>query len=106
MDDESIAANKYAEDVRKSELHDLRNVLLSPSGRRVLARLMERTGPLRQTFNIDSERLTALASGERNIGLWILAELSDAAPESIGQILTDMQKPNHSQASNADTVTT
>lgn len=96
LDDEqaAAAAEKQAADRRKSELHDLGSMLDSPIGRRVLRRLLERTGPLRQTFDADSERISSLRAGERNVGLWLLAELTEARPESIGGLIAEVQKPN------------
>ena len=83
-----------AADRRKDELHDLGAMLDSQTGRRVLRRILERSGPLRQTFDAESERLSSLRAGERNIGLWLLAELTQARPESIGGLICEVQKPN------------
>ncbi len=100
LDDEEIAtdAQKAAADRRASELRDLGAILDIQAGRRVLRRLLERSGPLRQTFDADSERLSSLRAGERNIGLWLLAELAEARPESIGALMGEMQKPTRLDA--------
>jgi hypothetical protein len=91
-------ANKQAADRRASELNDLGILFDTQAGRRVLRRILERTGPLRQTFDADSERLSSMRAGERNIGLWILAELVDARPEGVGALIADVQKPNRLDA--------
>jgi len=96
MDDEQIAAlaEQQAKERRKDELHDIGVMLDSQAGRRVMRRILERTGPLRQTFDADSERVSSLRAGERNVGLWLLAELTEARPESIGGLIAEVQKPN------------
>jgi hypothetical protein len=94
MDEPQENANKEAEALRKQQLVDLRTLIGIPSARRLICRILERTGPLRQTLVIDSERMSCMAAGERNVGLWLLSEIADAYPDAVGGILTDMQKPN------------
>ncbi len=100
LDDEQRAAlaEQQAKEQRASEMHDLGVILDSQAGRRVLRRLLERTGPLRQTWDVESERVSSLRAGERNVGLWLLAELTDARPESIGGLIAELQKPSRLDA--------
>lgn len=95
MSDNDEAPIDPSADLRKQQIGDIRSLLGVPAARRLICRILERTGPLRQTMVMDSERASCMASGERNIGLWLLSEISDAYPEAVGGILTDMQKPNH-----------
>lgn len=100
LDDEQRAAlaEEQAKEQRKSELHDLGVMLDTQAGRRVLRRLLERTGPLRQTWDVESERISSLRAGERNVGLWLLSELTDARPESIGGLIAELQKTSRLDA--------
>lgn len=81
-------------ELRKQQIGDIRSLLGVPAARRLICRILERTGPLRQTMALDSERASFMASGEQNVGRWLLSEISDAYPEAVGGILTDMQNPN------------
>lgn len=97
MIDDTEAAEKSAQearDRRSAELRDMGSMLDTIPGRRVLRRMLERTGPLRQTFDADSERLSSLRAGERNVGLWLLGELAEARPDAIGGLIAEVQKPN------------
>lgn len=103
LDDDQRAAlaEQQAKERRKDELHDIGAMLDSQTGRRVLRRILERTGPLRQTFDVESERVSSLRAGERNVGLWLLAELTEARPESIGGLIADVQKPSRLDGSSS-----
>lgn len=100
MSDEDLAAaaNDEATARRRGELRDLATVLETPAGARVLLRLLHRSGPLRQTFDANSERISSLRAGERNIGLWLLGELSEARPDAIGALCAELQKPSRLDA--------
>lgn len=95
IDDEQLdKEQEKAEQKRKEQLADLSEILDHPAGRRVLRRILDRTGPLRQTFDIENERLSSMRAGERNIGLWIIAELIEARPTAVGGLLFELQKPS------------
>jgi len=93
-DQELLDQQADAQRVRAAELADIDSMLHTVAGRRVLRRVLARCGPLRQTFDADNARLDALRSGERNIGLWLLAEITAAWPETVGDLLTELQKPD------------
>jgi len=103
LDDDQRAAlaEQQAKERRRDDLHDLGVMLDTQAGRRVLRRILERTGPLRQTFDAESERVSSLRAGERNVGLWLLAELTEARPESIGGLIADVQKPSRLDGSSS-----
>lgn len=79
---------------RLIEVDDLRMLLRQPAAQRVFARILDRAGPLRQTFDLASERLSCLRAGERNVGLWLLAEMLEADPATTSELLVVLQKPN------------
>lgn len=71
-------AEQDAKNARKTELKDLKELLATHSGRRILWRILERTGMHRTSFTGNSK--TFFNEGERNIGLWLVDEvlLADA----------------------------
>lgn len=85
---------KQQQQRRLIELDDLRMLLRQPAAQRVFARILDRAGPLRQTFDLASERLSCLRAGERNVGLWLLAEMIEADPATSAELLVVLQKPN------------
>lgn len=99
MDDDAVAAEaaRLAAERRTDELHDIGALLDSKTGRRVLRRILDRSGPLQHSMR-DSDRATVFREGQRDIGLWILAELAEARPESIGGFIAEVQKPNRLDA--------
>jgi hypothetical protein len=62
------------------QLSDIRRVLGIPEGRRLVWRLMSEAGIFRSSFTGNSE--TFFREGKRNIGLFILADVMVAQPES------------------------
>ena len=99
LDDEqeqAEAQNQAAKSHRAIEQADVAEVLANPAARRLLRRLiLGRCGILRHTFDADA-RLDALKQGERNAGLWMLAELSKVEPKALAVL---MQEPEHTEKS-------
>ena len=85
------AAKKLEKEVRKDELADMRLLLSDPAGRRFLWRMLKRCGLYRLSYTGNSE--TYLREGERNVGLWLMTELSQANPDAFFL----MQKENMKQ---------
>jgi hypothetical protein len=83
-----------AQRLRAVELADIDELLRTKAGCRFLQRVLAKCGPLRQTFDAENPRLDALRSGERNIALWLLAEITEANPTAIGPMLGELQKPS------------
>lgn len=85
LDVESIARAKRVQQRRDAaEIRrmrdDLRRVLSSEHGRRVLYRIVERAGVFRAVFSSDA-LVMAHNEGRRNEGLMLLADIEEAAPE-------------------------
>lgn len=78
-------------EIRRKELDDLRWLLGHPQGRRILNRLLERTGVFRTSFN-HSGSVMAFSEGRREVGLWITAEMSEASPDGFVKVLTERTK--------------
>jgi hypothetical protein len=65
---------------RERDLADVHHILSSPGGRRFLWRYLELCGVYRSSFTGSSE--TFYLEGQRNIGLKLLADITEADPES------------------------
>lgn len=88
---EAEADEAQARETRRRELDDLRWLLGHPQGRRILNRILERTGVFRTSFN-HSGSVMAFNEGRREVGLWVTAELSDASPDGFIKVLTERTK--------------
>lgn len=73
---------------RHRQLEDLRDVVATPAGRRVMWRLLDHCGVFRSTFTGHGAR-DAFNEGARNVGLFVMAELGDAAPDVFTTMLKE-----------------
>jgi len=64
----------------EQEQEDLHAVLSTPAGRRFVHRIIDHSGLYRQSF--DGTSRTYFAEGERNVALWLLAEVKSVAPRA------------------------
>lgn len=62
-------------------VEDLRWLMGHKPGRRFVRRLLERTGVYRTSFNT-SGSVMAFNEGQRNVGLGLVAEIQEHAPDS------------------------
>jgi len=62
---------------RKRELHDLKEILSTPNGKRFIRRLLEHCNLYTSTFTGTSK--TYYLDGKRDVGHWILADLQTLA---------------------------
>lgn len=74
--DQVRSRKSKAERARERELADLKLVMMSREGRRFMWRLLARCGIYRISF--DGTRRGDFNEGERNIGLWLHAEIAQA----------------------------
>jgi hypothetical protein len=81
---------KEQKNKRAKELEDLRHVLSDPRGRRVINRLLEKTGVYRNPFTGNSE--TYFRCGEMNIGQFIVAEVQAVSPDSYTNLLKEFNE--------------
>lgn len=77
-----------ARELRRKELDDLRWWLGHPQGRRIALRLLEEAGVFRSSFN-HSGSVMAFNEGKRNVGLFLTAELLEAAPAGYFKLLSE-----------------
>ena len=67
---------------------DLRFVLASPQGRRVLWRMLGRTHLFESGWSPDPAAVH-FAAGERNVGLWLMHEINHADPTAFIGMMQD-----------------
>lgn len=88
---EAEADEAQARENRRRELDDLRWLLAHPQGRRIAGRVLSETGVFRSSFN-HSGSVMAWNEGRRQTGLWLTAELLEAAPEGYFKVLKQGQQ--------------
>ena len=72
------AARKKA--ARKAQDADLKWLMSSPRGRRIMWRLLDMSGPFKISFDTNALKM-AFAEGMRNLGNQLFAEVMDLCPE-------------------------
>lgn len=73
--------NKRARDTAYLASEDMKWLMGSKRGRRIAFRVLERTGMYRSSYS-DKALLTAFNEGQRNVGLVLMAQIHEVAPES------------------------
>ena len=81
---------KEQKNKRSKEIEDLRYVLNDKRGRRVINRLLEKTGVYRNPFTGNSE--TYFRCGEMNIGQFIIAEVQAVSPDRYTNLLKEFKE--------------
>ncbi len=76
---------------REREVDDLRAVVATPEGRRVMWRMLEHCGVFRSTFTGHGAR-DAFNEGARNVGLFVMGELAEAEPDVITTMLKESKR--------------
>jgi len=75
---------------RDTELDDLRQLLKTKWGRRLIWRVLEKAGIHRTSFTGNST--TFFNEGQRNIGLWLESEVTDADTNGYLQMIKENNK--------------
>ncbi len=75
---------------RQIEQQDLKWLMKCKQGRRIMWRLLERTGLYRTSFNPNSMTM-AFNEGNRNLGLVLMAQLNEACPERYTLMVQEQQ---------------
>ena len=74
---------------RKTEIEDVKWLMGHKQGRRFVTRLLDKAGVYRTSFTGNSE--TFFREGQRNLGLFVLSEVMELAPEQHAQMLKEHQ---------------
>lgn len=81
--------NETAQQLRRAnEQDDFRYLMSLPQGRRFVWRLLERAGVFRSSFSMNGLEM-AHNEGNRNTGLFVLAEIQELCPERFTQMLKE-----------------
>lgn len=74
--------------LRTLELEDIKTVMSSEAGRRFMFRVLDRTGLYRTSYNPERpDSNTTFNEGGRNVGLFLTAEIQEAAPASFMKMI-------------------
>ncbi len=72
------------------EAEDLKWLMGSKRGRRIVWRLLERTGVFRSSFTGNSE--TFFREGMRNVGLLLMAQVNETCPEHYTSMVQEQRE--------------
>lgn len=90
-DEAQAKSSRKREKLRSlQDREDTRLVMSTPGGRRFLARLLERSGVNRSSFTGNAN--TYFNEGQRNLGLFLQAELVDTSPDLYLTMLSESMK--------------
>jgi hypothetical protein len=73
---------------RKQQVEDFKWLMAHAQGRRIVSRLLEESGVHRTSFN-HSGSVMAFNEGKRHLGLFLMAEILEIAPESYVRLLKE-----------------
>lgn len=82
-------AERHARFVSQRDRDDFKWLMGDGRGRRVMYRLLERTGVFRSSFTGNSE--TFFLEGQRNVGLMLMAQIHEACPEQYTAMLKEQK---------------
>ncbi len=75
--------------LQKRNVCDLQTVLKTVQGRRVLWRILQACQLRRHAFVAGDAYATSFQCGQQSIGLFVLAEIEDAAPNAYAQMRSE-----------------
>jgi len=75
---------------RTKEVEDVKWLMAHPQGRRLAARILERTGNRRTSFHTNGSTM-AFNEGRRDVGLWLEAELLEVTPDAYLKLLKEFR---------------
>ena len=76
---------------RQQQVDDLKWLMAHPQGRRIVARIFEKTGIRRTPFNT-SGSVMSFNAGAQNVGLWLEAEVLEVSFDGYTKMLKEFQK--------------
>lgn len=82
---------------RQVEKEDIKWLMSGKRGRRIMWRLLERTGIFRSSFTGNSE--TYFREGMRNVGLMLMAQINEACPEMYTLMVQEQREHDNRNAS-------
>lgn len=91
QNDEAQAQAQAAAVLADQAVADLRWLMGHKQGRRIAARVLEKAHVHHASFNTNAS-VTAFREGERNVGLWLQAEILDTCPDAYLQMLKEQKQ--------------
>ncbi len=93
LDAEARSDEEKAQRKREQEVEDIKWLMAHAQGRRIMARIFNRTGIRRTPFNTNGSTM-AFNAGAQNVGLWLEGEVLDAAPDAYMRLLKEFARDN------------
>jgi hypothetical protein len=93
MDHDPFDTDDTPRDARSVSGEDMRWLMSSQQGRRIVWRLLERAGIYRTSFSGDANR-TFFNEGARNVGLSLVADIHANAPEMYALMTQEAKTPH------------
>lgn len=76
---------------RQKDLRDIKNLMDSESGRRIIWRVFDKSHVFATSFNPDTS-VMAFNEGERNVALTLLADVMEVAPKKFQVMLLEAKE--------------
>jgi DNA-binding GntR family transcriptional regulator len=90
-------AGRKEKDRRAQELQDLKDLLASAAGRRVIWRMLAHCGVFASTYDHSGSR-SAYNSGMQDTGHFILAEVNEADPDAFTKMMIEDRQAQRREA--------
>lgn len=90
-DDSAAEMAAKANIQQKQQVEDLKWLMAHAQGRRIVTRIFEFTGIRRTSFHTNGSTF-ALNEGKKQAGLWLEAEVLDAAPDAYLKLLKEFAR--------------
>lgn len=90
-DEQAQAQRDAADNARKTFDADIKWLMSSPRGRRIVWWMLDKAGVNRTSFN-NSGSVMAFNEGQRNMGLMLQAQVIELAPEAYMTMLEEQRK--------------
>lgn len=91
QEQDALHAEAVEAKARQQEVDDLKWLMAHAQGRRIVWRLLDKTGIYRTSFN-HSGSVMAFNEGKRDVGLFLLAEFDEADPGGFLKMLGEKPK--------------
>lgn len=76
---------------RQQQVDDLKWLMAHPQGRRIVARIFDRTGIRRTPFHTNGSTM-AFNAGAQNVGLWLEAEVTEVSFDGYTRMLKEFAR--------------
>lgn len=90
-DSAAASEQEAAQLARQQQVDDLKWLMAHPQGRRIVARIFDRTGIRRTPFSTNGSTM-AFNAGAQNVGLWLEAEVVETAPDGYMRMLKEFAR--------------